>query len=491
MKRIINALLFVISLSVLLSTTAFAAENNKYHLDELGMSISIPDELAVFTRDTKANDPNLKLFGHTKESMLSIMESGSIYLNALDRNGEYEIVVTMAQSPFEDFSLLSDTSLTALSSTFANTYEKAGATFIDSEVYLRNGAKYLKINSSQIKNGSTIYSSHFTTAHMGKLINITVHSNSGEVKHRLNSLMLTGIVDSIVFDIEPTKPDAPSFSSPAFTYTDINSGTTFTVPENWTESPMNEEREYLDAKFTSNLEEGLCIFYTSEDILDNNSMAEAGLTSFEKFMISRTAVDNSIFTTADVAAMWGVVEADISMVTYGGNEYYSTETEASGSSYGLAVSVPVVHLLRCENGYMYMFQFYGPRSSAYFKDFEVLVSSVEYPNIKDGMLIQRRVIGIVFLVMLAALVALSIWLWHIQKKRKQAKAASLHISTPIDQTEGIVNKVPASIRNDDQDKPGVVSDTLIAFCHKCGGKVESGSRFCHKCGATISTKEEK
>ena len=490
MKRMIKALLFVISLSVLLSTTAFATENDtRYHLDDLGMSISIPNDLAVFTRDMKANDPNLKFFGQTKESMLSIMKNGNIYLNALDKDGEYEIIVTMLDSPLENYALLSDTTLTALASSFADAYKEAGITIDSSEIHQHHQAKFLELHIHQIIDGKTVYGLQFNTVYGGKAINVTFQSYSGEIGRTRQILMQHNVLSNVQFDAAPPEPAGSSPTS-SFTYRDSNSGTTFTVPENWAESPMFEEREYLDAKFTSNLEEGLCIIYTCEDIYGNEEF-QSELTPAEKLSISRANFDNSILTKEIVAEMVPGENQNVSMVSYGGVEYFFAEVTASGTAYGLTVSMSTTYAVHCENGYLHTFLFNAGKDSPYFKDFEALVSSAEYPSIKDDMLTQRRVIGIVFLVMLAALVALFIWLRHIRKKREQAKTTSLHISTPIDQTEGIVNVVPATIRKGEQNTPEIVSDTLIAFCHKCGGKIESGSRFCHKCGAMISTKEEK
>ena len=62
----------------LFSVSALAASKS-YYLDELGMSIDIPSDYVVFTRDIKANDPNLRAYGLTKDGMSSLMLERSIY----------------------------------------------------------------------------------------------------------------------------------------------------------------------------------------------------------------------------------------------------------------------------------------------------------------------------------------------------------------------------------------------------------------------------
>ena len=550
MKRMIKALLFGISWSVLRSTTALAAENDiKYHLDELGMSISIPSDLAVFTRDIKANDPNLKLFGQTKESMLSIMKNGNIYLNALDKNGEYEIIVTMLDSPLENYALLSDTTLTALASSVTDAYKEAGITIDSSAIHQHHQAKFLELNIHQIIDGKTVYGLQFNTVYGGKAINVTFQSYSGEIGRTRQILMQHNILSNVQFDAAPPKPEVSSPTS-SFTYKDPNSNTTFTVPENWVEVPMSEERESINAKFTSNLEEGLCIIYASQDIYSE-------LTPSERISISRTDIDNSILTKEDVAEMVSGTAQDISMVSYGGAEYFLAEVTASGTAYGLSVSMPMVCAVHCENGYMYIFQFFAEKSSSYFKDFETMLSSVSYPavsplqqlslghllfsllitisvyslpiaiyrySIKKEPVDKKKAKTITIVYAIGAFVVMSILVFTINGEGAAGGAILLWswvnyrilISGQLRQKpsvetsaahEGSVLEEPALQREVESDnqvplpfeaapsketsqQPEHTEDQII-FCHKCGNKLVSESLFCNKCGAKLYREEKE
>ena len=79
MKRILTTLLIFCFVLCLLPVSAFAATGT-YDLDELGMSIELPSDHVVFTRDIKANDPNLSAYGLTKDGLSSLMQERSIYL---------------------------------------------------------------------------------------------------------------------------------------------------------------------------------------------------------------------------------------------------------------------------------------------------------------------------------------------------------------------------------------------------------------------------
>ena len=78
MKRIFKVLLLLCLVFCLFPSYAFAA-NSTYELDELGMSIELPSDHVVFTRDIKANDPNLSAYGLTKDGLSSLMQELQTY----------------------------------------------------------------------------------------------------------------------------------------------------------------------------------------------------------------------------------------------------------------------------------------------------------------------------------------------------------------------------------------------------------------------------
>ena len=272
----------------------------------------------------------------------------------------------------------------------------------------------------------------------------------------------------------------------SFRYTDSVSGMSFVVPENWVESAMFEEREYIDAKFTSNLEEGLCIIFTSEDMLSDTFLEEAGISSLEKSLISRRDLDNSLFTKADVAAMYGESPSAVSMAVCGNKEYFVLETEQVANVYGVSVLVPLTVYVRCENGYMYMFQFNGAKGTTYFKDFENLVKSAEFPIVEDDSLSQRRIIGVAFLVVTVCVVVIFVLL-----RRRSAAGKVCNDSVVMDNDEeelsavSMENRVKVTVQNNFE----TTKKKVVAYCCNCGCEIQIESRFCHNCGARVADKE--
>lgn len=369
MKRI-GAVFLAACLALCLFSVSASAAGSTYYLSELGMHIDLPEDYIVFTRDTPADDPNFILYGISKEDMDSLLVQQNMYLDAITSTGGTEVVVTMIDSPLEDFNQLSDSTLKILASTFTLEYESLGITLLRSEVYQHSQAKFLKLYISQSSEQGTVYGLQYYTVYDGKAINVTLHSYLGEIGAYEEGALLD-IVDTVRFDTAPQLNDPPA-ETEAFVYTDANTGLSFTVPANWVEKPLNEEREYITAKFVSNLEPGLCILFSGEDFLSQLSEEERGL-------YSRAEADNSLFTKADIAYIYGCEESEVSTVYFGDRAYFSAETTDTGTLYGLTATATSIVLFRCENGYVYTFRFFGRQESTYYKDFEFLMNSVTYP----------------------------------------------------------------------------------------------------------------
>ena len=506
MKRIFKVLLSLSLVFCLFPSYAFAA-NTTYELDELGMSIELPSNHIVFTRDIKANDPNLNAYGLTKDGLSSLMQERSIYLNAWDEDINYEIIITMIDSPLADYNLLSDTTLAAVVSSFETEYAGAGITFIRSDIYQHSQAKFAKIYISQPNNGETAYGLQYNTVYNGKAINITMQSYSGKIDSNKESI-LKKIVDTVHFDTDP-QLNPPPTQTEAFTYTDPSSGMTFTVPANWVEEPMFKEREFIDVKFVSNLEEGMAMIFASEDMLSDSFMEDSGISGFEKLLVSRSDLDNSMLTKADVAAMYGESESAVSMVTYGNKEYFIYETVQSGSAYGMTVKVPMTILVRCENGFMYMFQFSGAKDSPYFADFEKLVSSVKYPVFEDDGVVRDQVLGSYLLLVIIVLIALGLIIVFVCRSAIKKKAIkkkppvtptitekfTVRATPEAPQVKAEEDLPPEPSTKELEPEPTPVplietTEPAVSFCHRCGNKLMSGSLFCNKCGTKIPTTKE-
>lgn len=360
--------LLMLLLQMILSSHALGA--NVWTLDELGLSLELPENYVVFTRNIKENDPNLAEYGLAKKAMDNIMRSGNIYLNAWDEDVSHEIVVTMIESSFPDFSGLSDTALLALVSMTVEPYEAAGATVNGYEIYQHDQTKFIKLYLDQQNEGTLVHTVQYYTTVSKKAINITMHYYAGEVD-AYNERVLQDIVDSAVF-VGATETPTPVESTASFKYSDPKTGAAFTVPRNWKQEELSKEREIIKAKFISNEDSGLMILYGSVDLWE--AMSES-----ERMGFSRSDINNSALSKEDVSQMLDVKPSEVEMVSFGGKEYFKATSVSSGDFYGYTISIKMTTLYRFDDGFGYMFQTNIEESNAHYKDFVSLVSSMEFP----------------------------------------------------------------------------------------------------------------
>lgn len=155
-------------------------------------------------------------------------------------------------------------------------------------------------------------------------------------------------------------------------YTDTDSKTKFTVPEGWSQKEFYEDREYIDVKFCSDKDPTKAIVYGSTDLWNE-------VPSSEKTGLSRSDVNNSMFSDSDIATMFGSSVSTIKKYTHNGKEYFGGVFNQTQEVQGVSVNISVICRMYCENGWVYIFQFSGEENDTYYNDFISLINSVNYP----------------------------------------------------------------------------------------------------------------
>lgn len=350
------------------SSSAAYAQNPKYSIDELGISLTLPENLIVFTRNIKDDDPNLNLCDLTKDEILNAMTKQNIFLSAWNKNDNYEIVVSANDGMLKDFSQLSNTVLSAFATIPEKGYGDIGVVCSQINLYQNSKTKFIKIYLHQTKNDTdTIFGLQYNTTYRGKAVNIIMYSYSSAVDEQKETI-LKKIIDDIDFQQPPKAPEQAVFT-PKFVYKDPGSGVEFTIPNNWVKAPLNKKRESIAVKFTSTLEDGMSILFGYMDIYDK-------MPAEYKMMIDRNDINNSMFTKADAADAVGCSINDVSIVTYGEKQYFLAETTVSRQY----MKIPMSFFILYDNGYMYMYQFNGHKNNKFYRDFENFVASAHYPD---------------------------------------------------------------------------------------------------------------
>lgn len=199
MKRTVSVFLAICLAFCLLPAAAFA-ESTSYYLDEVQMSIDLPSELVVFTRDT--DDSVYRQYGVSKEQISTILYDNSAYLLATGYVPEanYELHVFMfKQNVVEDLNRVSPETHSMIMSSIENGFKELGASNVRYEDYQGSKANYIKIYFTIPVNGLMCDKLRYVTMKNGKTIAIEIMSASGELTPEHEKL-LQEVVESARFD---------------------------------------------------------------------------------------------------------------------------------------------------------------------------------------------------------------------------------------------------------------------------------------------------
>lgn len=360
-KGLLQILLFTF-LSVLLLTTA-SAEETTHFIPEFDLDITIPSEYYTITQDTPADAPIFELIGKTKEEITKISEANHIYFDAVIPDTKEEICVTIIEGNHDDIN--TDTGLKDWTSNLYNLFDSKGHKISYYEVYQHPQTRFLKIFLTESTGDHCLM---YLTVRDGTEFLFTFSAKQ-PLTHIQEEQMET-VVNSIVFEASINRQKPLETTNPVI-YTDADSGTTFTVPENRIQKPLFVGQDILDSKFVSTDGSGGTIIYQSTDIWE-------GLTVEEKTITRRSDINNTYYTREWIAETLGIEHDEVSIVTYNDIPYYHIVLDYT-DLLNLDIDGVMTELIHIENGWMYVFQFDGTYEDKGFSDFEVLINSVEYP----------------------------------------------------------------------------------------------------------------
>ena len=141
MKR--KTMLFFL-IAALLAFAVHAADTVNIRLDDLGLSLDIPSDCSVFTRNMDPNDPVLEEYGVDLEETNQLMEERSIYLDLLNGDPAYESLVTMMPNVVENLTVFNEETLESFKEPLRQEYENNGMTVTSIERVANDQAIYFR-----------------------------------------------------------------------------------------------------------------------------------------------------------------------------------------------------------------------------------------------------------------------------------------------------------------------------------------------------------
>ena len=210
MKKAVSLLSMCCLLLVLSLVPTFCAADSSVRIEELGMTISVPDGLYVITRETDADFPVWKNFIVTRDEFMNEMESQSMYLDAIDPDISYEIVVSGLEG--DNYSKIFNMSLydekeiyENLSEAVRSSAKEEGLMVLDDSIYKSGDLTYYCMTGVKPSSARMEYIKSYGTIVNGKSIQITLHTYGDSIDTE-KSEMIKAIADSAHFDEIQKKP---------------------------------------------------------------------------------------------------------------------------------------------------------------------------------------------------------------------------------------------------------------------------------------------
>ena len=376
MRNIAIVLLVLLLFGIVCCPESLAVDN-EYYITELDMGISIPDNYAVFTRDTSRDDENLLALGIDHDALRKNMETNSIYLNACNMDLTLEFLVKMKSvgDGIADFDTCTDDELKEFGKSSEN-YTDEQVTYYDLDVYQHTQTKFLRLYAADSSTGTDKPFIRYATVISGRFITIEFISYTGTFTTDQEEFS-EDIMSSVVFnqqsqELSELPKESLQEETPPFLYEDPLTGVSFTVPANWREVEFSNEPEFLSKKFENIFDSDMNIMFGSVDIW--NTLSDA-----EKEDMPRSEANLSRLHDLIQEISESYPELKLTEVNYNNRTYLELDSSLDFTISGIQKSSYLVQLYYIENGFMYSFQVFGPNQDSARSTLDVLMESVTYP----------------------------------------------------------------------------------------------------------------
>ena len=361
-------LLILVILAALLCSISIpaSAASDTYELDEVGLTVSIPADYWVITRDTPENSSVFSELGLTKAEMMEFFKTSDAYLNGASKTFSDEIVISAADYSLGNLSWFNDSALQELAENIVDVYTENGLKVSQYDIYQHHQTKFFRIYSTDAAQNR--HSLQYYTIYDNKAISITMHNYAGEISADQEATLKT-VVDSTQFG-ERKGDSASGEDTEPFSHTDSESGVMFTIPANWKAESISEG----SAQFLYTKVDGYAVIYRCKDFWSE-------MTPEEKKGHTRADMDGSNLTYLEIALLVELPWDKFAFVTYNGMEYLKYDNTFTEKIYGVEVTFTVTQLIYIKDGWVHLFEFSGTSDHWLYADFEKLIESVKYPDI--------------------------------------------------------------------------------------------------------------
>ncbi|MBR2280937.1 MAG: hypothetical protein IJ903_08465 [Ruminococcus sp.] len=194
MKRIKGVFSVIAALIIALSSFTVFAESTTYKIDELFMSIAIPNDMLAITRDCKETDSFFSKFGLDYEDTMNSFESAGIYLQAIKNDGSLTLTVTMSKDKnskeIDNYARAEDSEIEDI----MNKYLNDRKVYKSGSIVECNNLKYIRLTMSTKDGKKIVQAEQYCTVVNGMNILVTLTGPKGKKLKSSDKEMLADVI---------------------------------------------------------------------------------------------------------------------------------------------------------------------------------------------------------------------------------------------------------------------------------------------------------
>ena len=228
MKRKI-LLFFLMAMALTLSVHAA----DTIRLDDLGMSLEVPDGYTVITRNMAPDDPGLAVFDMDSEEVTKLLEDGNIYLDLMNEDANFEYSITSVPNEVKSMTRFDDDTLESMEDQLKEQYESADVTVKEVEHLFNGQAVFFRIIISGEQNGEQVQLVRYYTVHNYNAIYFTLQYWGAEIPEKYQELS-----QNILYSVQFDEPD--EYTSSTDSETDETESTASTSETQTSSGPIEQ-----------------------------------------------------------------------------------------------------------------------------------------------------------------------------------------------------------------------------------------------------------
>ena len=185
-------------------------------LDDLEMSVYIPEGYTVVTRNMAPDDPGLAIFDMDSEQVTKLLEDGNIYLDLMNEDPDFEYSITSVPNEVKSVAQFDDEALESMEQQLREQYASADITVKEVDHLFNGQAVFFKVLVGGEQGDEQVQLLRYYTVQNYHAIYMTLQYWGAEIPEKYLEL-----AQNILYSVQFDEPDV--YAQPEDSETDAES----------------------------------------------------------------------------------------------------------------------------------------------------------------------------------------------------------------------------------------------------------------------------